>query len=116
MDDYKDNIQKSIDKIKADLIKLSKDIHSNPELCFEEFKAVNWLKEILKEHDFKIEDNSGGLETAFKARFKVKKPGPRVAFLAEYDALRGKGHACGHNIIATSAAGAAIGVSRVIKD
>ncbi len=116
MDDYKDNIQKSIDKIEADLIKLSKDIHSNPELCFEEFKAVNWLKEILKEHDFKIEDNSGGLETAFKARFKVKKPGPRVAFLAEYDALRGKGHACGHNIIATSAVGAAIGLSKVIKD
>src|SRR6056297_3496367 len=116
MDNYKDNIQKSIDKIKADLIKLSNDIHSNPELCFEEFKAVKWLKEILKEHGFKIEDNSGGLETAFKASFKGKKPGPRVAFLSEYDALRGKGHACGHNIIATSAVGAAIGLSKMIKD
>ena len=114
MDANKSLIIENIEGIKNDLIDLSNKIHNNPELCFKEYKAVNWLIELAEKHDFKIENPCGSLETAFKARYRNKKEGPTVAFLAEYDALRGKGHACGHNIIAACAAGAAIGLSKVI--
>lgn len=116
MDKYKSIINDSIENLKKDLIKLSKKIHANPELCFEEYKAAGWLMELAEAHGFNIENPVGGLETAFKASYKSNRQGPTIAFLAEYDALRGKGHACGHNIIAACAAGAALGLSKVIEE
>ena len=116
MDKYKSIINDSIENIEKELIKLSKKIHANPELCFEEYKAAGWLMELAEAHGFNIENPVGGLETAFKASYKSKRQGPTIAFLAEYDALRGKGHACGHNIIAACAAGAALGLSKVIDE
>ena len=116
MDKYKSIINDSIENIEKGLIELSQKIHANPELCFEEYKAVGWLMELAETHGFNIENPVGGLETAFKASYKSKKAGPTVAFLAEYDALRGKGHACGHNIIASCAAGAALGLSKVVDE
>ncbi len=114
MNKEKETIINSVDSIKEDLIDLSRKIHENPELCFKEFKAASWLKELATAHNFSVESPCGGLATAFKARYKADKEGPTVAFLAEYDALRGKGHACGHNIIAACAAGAAVALSKVI--
>jgi len=116
MDKFKSVIMNNIDNISNELIELSKKIHENPELCFKEFKAASWLQEIVKEHGFTVKAPCGNMETAFKASYKGKKGGPRIAFLAEYDALRGKGHACGHNVIAACAAGAAIGLSKVMDD
>ena len=55
-----------------------------------------------------------GLDTAFQAVFK-KGNGPRIAVFAEYDALKGLGHACGHNLIATSALGCAVAVKQVLE-
>ncbi len=107
-------IQDEIDSIKDDLLKLCKKIHDNPELSFREYKASSWIIELLKKHGFEVREGIGGLDTAFKARFKGKKAGPRVVFLAEYDALPEIGHACGHNIIATCSVGAAIGLSKIM--
>jgi metal-dependent amidase/aminoacylase/carboxypeptidase family protein len=78
----KDKIYQEIDNLKEELLSLSKNIHENPELCFKEHKSVEFIKELLKKHNFEVEENSGGIETAFKARFKGKEEGPTVAFLA----------------------------------
>ena len=68
---------------------------------------------MLKSHGFIIEKGIGGLETAFRAEYNGKGKGPTIAYLAEYDALPGIGHGCGHNLIATMAVGAAIGLKEV---
>jgi len=109
-------IQNEIDIIKDELLELCENIHNNPELSFNEYKASRWIIDLLKKHGFEVSEGIGGLDTAFKARFKGKKAGPSVAFLAEYDALPEIGHGCGHNIIATCSVGAAIGLSKIMKD
>ncbi|MBE6013223.1 M20 family metallopeptidase [Anaeropeptidivorans aminofermentans] len=112
----KEAIFESIEEIRAEILELSKNIHENPELAFDEYKSAGFIKALLQKHGFSIEDKSGGMDTAFKARFKGNGPGVTVAFLAEYDALPGMGHACGHNLIAAASTGAAIGLSKLMKD
>ena len=98
----------------ADLIALSHRIHANPEIAYREVQASAWLAEMLTQHGFAVETGIAKLDTAFRAT--VGSGHPAVAILAEYDALPGIGHGCGHNIIATAAAGAGIGVAAVIAD
>ncbi len=112
----KNRLIKEFDNIKDEMLSLSKNIHENPELCFDEYKSSNFIKELLKKHNFIIEEKSGGIDTAFKARFKGKEDGPTVAFLAEYDALPEIGHGCGHNLIAAVSTGAAIALSKVMNE
>jgi len=83
------------------------DLHAHPELMFEEHRSAAALVKALKAAGFEVETGAGGLETAFVARHRFGPGGPRVALLAEYDALPEMGHACGHNLIATAALGAA---------
>ena len=85
-------------------------IHDKPEVSNYEFFASETLSDQLKSIGFTIELPAAGHRTGFAATYKSGKPGPTVAFLAEYDALAGLGHGCGHNIFgATSAlAGAAL--------
>jgi amidohydrolase len=97
------------------LRKLSLDIHQHPELRYEEHRATAWITEYLKSRGFEVEGNLGGLATAFRAR-AGKAGGPRVAVLAEYDALPEMGHACGHNLIAAGAVGAFVAAASVAKD
>nr|BEL00578.1 M20 family metallopeptidase [Dehalococcoides mccartyi] len=104
--DIKSAIIKMINTEKGSLEELSLKLHANPELGYQEHKAVEWLCEYLSSQNFSIEKNIGGLNTAFKATFGHGTP--VIGFLAEYDALPQLGHACGHNLIATSAAGAAV--------
>jgi amidohydrolase len=111
--ELKAEISRRVDAQRQTLIELSLNIHDNPELCFKEEKASGWLTSYLAERGFKIEKGIGGLPTAFKATYGGSKPG--IALLAEYDALPEIGHACGHNIIAASAAGAAV-ASKLIVD
>lgn len=111
----KQMISDAIDKQAAALLKLSHTIHNNPELGFAERKAVAWQTELLKQHGFTIENPYCGMETAYRASRKGKGGECRIAFLAEYDALKGVGHGCGHNIIAASAVGAALGLADIIN-
>jgi amidohydrolase len=104
----------AIDAESERLISLSHRIHANPELAFKEFQACEWLTAFLRERDFDVTPGIGSLPTAFRA--VAGKGTPAVAILAEYDALPGIGHGCGHNIIATAAAGAGAGVRAVIKE
>ncbi len=96
------------------LIALSHRIHAHPELGFEEERAAGWLCEELADRGFAVTRSVGDLPTAFTARVGS---GPlHVAFCAEYDALPGIGHACGHNMIAAMAVGAAAAAARVADD
>ena len=109
----KAEIIRQVEKQRQKLIKLSLKIHANPELAFKEEKASSWLTNYLAKNGFQIESGIGGLSTAFKASYGTSRP--VVALLAEYDALPEVGHACGHNIIAASAVGAAV-ASKCIVD
>ena len=109
-------IKANIDANKERYIETSHQIHANPEIGNEEFFASEQLTKILEEEDFIVEKGVAGHETAFVARYKSEKPGPSIAFLAEYDALPGLGHACGHNIIGTLSVAAAVGLSKVIAE
>jgi amidohydrolase len=105
-----------IDSMRDDLIRISTTIHSNPEIAFQEFKSAAFLSDTLASHGFAVERGAGGLETAFVAEAEGKEKGPSIAILAEYDALPDIGHACGHNIICTSAIAAGIAVKEVIGE
>jgi amidohydrolase len=108
----KTNVKKLVDLHRQELIELSQKIHANPELGFQEEHASTWLTAYLRQNGFKVRKNVGKLPTAFKASYGSGKP--VIALLAEYDALPHIGHACGHNIIATSAVGAAIASKCII--
>ena len=104
---------KVVDELTESLVELSNKIHKMPELSFEEHKAVQLITTILRDEGFEIEKNIAGLDTAFRATHRSRSNGPNIAFMAEYDALPGIGHACGHNIIAGSAVGAALAVGKI---
>ena len=102
----KAGLAEAVDRLAEELWGLALRIHEHPELAYREEKAAAWLAEFLEAHGLAVEPGVGGLPTAFGAEVQGARPGPTVAILAEYDALPGIGHACGHNIIAASAAGA----------
>jgi amidohydrolase len=102
--DVKAAAQQKLDALYPRLVDLSRRIHSNPEESFREEMAASWTTEILAEEGFEVTRGLCGLPTAFSAR--SGKGALQVVFCAEYDALPGIGHACGHNIIAAAAVGA----------
>jgi amidohydrolase len=104
----------AIDAARDTILAVGDEIHANPELGLEEHRAAELLTSTIAGFGFEVERPAGGLETAFIARKRGKGTGPRVAFLAEYDALPGLGHGCGHNLIASSNLAAAIGAGAVI--
>ncbi len=116
MDQLKRQAQEAIDKLQTELLTLSHNIHANPETAFEEHKAVAFIAQTLRQQGFEVQVGIAGLDTALIASKDGKGEGPHVAFLAEYDALPGVGHACGHNVIATCAVGAFLGTSAVMEN
>jgi amidohydrolase len=114
--EYRDIISSSIDESKELYIKTSHAIHERPEIGNQEFFASKTLTEILGKEGFEVTRNVAGHETGFVAKKSSAKAGPSIAFLAEYDALPGIGHACGHNIIGTTSAAAGIALSKVIEE
>jgi amidohydrolase len=105
-EELKASLIAEIDAHRQQLSELSLKIHSNPEQAFQENQAVTWLTEYLEGNGFSIERGICGLATAFRGSYGQGKP--VIAILAEYDALPKVGHACGHNLIATSAVAAGI--------
>lgn len=112
IDNLKEQVKKEIDLLSPELIRIGKFLHKNPELAFQEFKAVEILTGLLKDNRFKIKKNIAGLPTAFMATYPFKVSSPSIAFLAEYDALPEIGHGCGHNLNGASSIGAALGIVR----
>lgn len=110
----RDDVLAGIDQAADELWRLALDIHSHPEVAFQERLSADALCRTLERHGFRTERPIAGLDTAFRAEVSGRPGGPTVAVLAEYDALPEIGHACGHNLICTGALGAAIGLRRVI--
>lgn len=95
-----------VHNIHPQLVGVSHFLHANPEIGFQETQACRLLSDFLEQRAFCVERGAGNLPTAFVARFGT---GPlHIAICAEYDALPAIGHACGHNLIAASALGAAV--------
>jgi len=111
-----DVVRAALDGARDELVRLSRAIHAHPELNFEERHAAAALSAALERWGFAVERGVGGVETAFRATATGSGPGPTIAFLAEYDALPGIGHGCGHNLIAMSAVGAGIGAKAALAD
>ena len=103
-------------KIHEKLCEISDYIYNNPELGNQEYKAVQVLTSFLEEHNFEIEKELLGIETAFRAIYDSKKEGPTIGYLCEYDALPSIGHGCGHNMIGAMSAGAGVVLSKVIDE
>ena len=112
LEGWKASIRTAVDGLRGQLLATSHDIHANPELLFKEHRASARLADELEKGGLRVERGVGGLATAFRAEIDGGAPGPTLAILAEYDALPGIGHACGHNIIATSALGAGLALAQ----
>jgi len=112
--DAKTAARERFEEFEPQLIELSHRIHTHPELGFEEERAAQWMCETMADAGFAVERGICGMPTAFIARAGS---GPlHIAICAEYDCLPGIGHACGHNIIAASSAGAAIAAAMVADE
>jgi len=110
--DVKETVGRRIDEFRDEIVLISEQIHCEPELGHQEYKSSKLLADSLRKHGYDVKLGVSGMDTAFIASRK-KRRGPTIGILAEYDALPGIGHACGHNLIATSALGAAIGLAAV---
>ena len=115
MRELRKEILNEIDQDRMELEELSLKIHDDPEVGFEEFHALEYITEVLKNHGYQVIQGYGGLETSFRADKEGMEAGPTVAFLAEYDALKGVGHGCGHNLIAACSTGAFLGLASVME-
>jgi amidohydrolase len=113
LDRLKTHVTDAVDQMAEDLWSLALQIHANPELAFKEEKAASWLTAFLERQGCRVERGVGGLPTAFRAEVSGAGDGPTIAVMAEYDALPGIGHACGHNVIATAGAGAGAALALV---
>jgi amidohydrolase len=116
--DVKARVAAAIEDARDEIVGLSHRIHANPEPAFEETQAATWVAAALRGHGFEVEHPAGSLATAIRATRRGGRGGqtPRIGILAEYDALPGLGHGCGHNTMAASGVGAAIGLAAVADE
>ena len=96
------------------LIRLSEQIHANPEPGWQEHLAAQWTAEYLANLGFQVEKEYLGFPTAVRAVFGTGHR--RIGLMAEYDALPGLGHACGHNIITAISCGAAAALAEFAEE
>ena len=113
---YIDGIEKQLDGLYGGLTAMSRAIWENPETGHREYKASGLLTDVLEQNGFEVTKGICEMDTAFIGVKKSRKPGPVIAFVAEYDALPGLGHACGHNLFCCSAVGAAIALSSLLDE
>ena len=112
--DPKSAARSVVEQAAGGLVDLSHRIHANPELMFEEERSSSWVAEALLAGGFAVDHGVCQLPTAFVA---TAGQGPlTVAICAEYDALPGVGHACGHNVIAAAAVGAGLALAPLVDD
>jgi amidohydrolase len=114
LEEMKARVQQRIFEVERDLIGVSRALHDTPETAWNEHASAALLAVTLEADGFRVEKPLAGLATAFRATAgNGRTP---IAVVAEYDALAGLGHACGHNIIAAAAVGAALGLRPLLDD
>ncbi|MGI6095578.1 MAG: M20 family metallopeptidase [Lachnospiraceae bacterium] len=104
-----------IDENRDKIVEVATWLYEHPEIALEEVESSKYLADWLEREGFQVERAFAGVPTAFKA-VKKQGEGPRIAYLAEYDALPGCGHACGHHMIAAMSVGAAAALSQILDE
>lgn len=112
----KDRILKTAQEIRPDIEALSDAIYANPELGNKEFESSKLHAALLEKYGFTIEKPYLGFGTGYRAEYRSAKPGPHICFMAEYDALPGVGHGCGHNMLGATSVAAGILLSRLVDE
>ena len=113
---YRDRILAYVDRQDAVYRQIALDIHARPEVSNYEFFACETLSGQLAKEGFAVTTDVAGHRTGFTAVYRAEKPGPTLVFLAEYDALPGIGHACGHNLFGATSSLAAAALKQVLDD
>ncbi|MEX2314944.1 MAG: M20 family metallopeptidase [Thermomicrobiales bacterium] len=114
LSERQERVLRAIESARTATRKTSEFIHANPEVAMTEEKSSAALADLMEEFGFDVERGAGGVKTAFVA--KRGSGSPVIGFLAEYDALPGVDHGCGHNLIAGSNAVAGIGLAAALDD
>lgn len=114
-DRRKERVCQKVDAVHDEVLAVARRIYEHPELAFEERLAAKELTTILRRHGFAVEWPVAGMETAFVAGLQ-RGEGPTIALLAEYDALPGIGHGCGHHLIAGASLAAALALASLEED
>ncbi|WP_432484609.1 M20 family metallopeptidase [Kineococcus esterisolvens] len=113
-EDVLDATEAAVEALSGELLDLSHRLHANPEEAFAEHSSVGAVADLLTAHGVRAQVGVHGLDTALRAAVSAGE-GPTVAVLAEYDALPGIGHGCGHNVICASAVGAFLGLVHALR-
>jgi amidohydrolase len=113
--EMKARLAAAVEAHREEIVELSHRIHANPEAAFEEEQAAAWVAEAVARHGYSVAHPAGRLPTAVRGVLRGGRggAGPRIGILAEYDALPGLGHGCGHNTMAASGIGAAIALASI---
>lgn len=106
-------VNSKLDELSSTLHEVNKTLHANPELAYKEFIAHDTITAYLERLGFQVDKSAWGLATSFDT--SIGSGDKQVIFCAEYDALPGIGHACGHNLIATSSIGAFLGAAAAMS-
>jgi amidohydrolase len=106
----------ALERLAPAVRELALKIHANPEVGFQEERASQWVAAALQQHGYEVERGAGGLPTAIRAVARGRASGPAIGLIAEYDALPGIGHACGHNLMAAGMVGAAAALAAVLPE
>lgn len=109
-----DRVIARIETLRPELEQLAVELYEDPETAFQEHRSVARIAQLLERHGHEATVGAFGLPTAFVAT--VGTEGPHFAIVAEYDALPGVGHACGHNIIAGVAIGAFLALAPEVAE
>ncbi len=104
----------ALDALAPEARELALRIHANPEIGFQERQAVEWVSAALSRHGYDVAIGVADLPTAITDRARGASDGPTVGLIAEYDALAGLGHACGHNLMAAGMMAAAAALKTVL--
>ena len=116
MEALKARIIETAEEKAAEYQEIARQIHAHPEVSNYEFFACKILSDKLREEGFEVQVDVAGHRTGFSAVRKSAKPGPVIVFLAEYDALQGLGHGCGHNLFGAASCLAAVSLASVLDD
>ncbi len=116
--DAKSRVARGVLSAADEILRLSHQIHADPEPAFEEARASAAIADVLGRHGFDVQHPAGSLATAVRATRHGGRGGDsaRIGILAEYDALPGLGHGCGHNTMAASGVGAALGLAAIADE
>ncbi|GAA4415025.1 M20 family metallopeptidase [Georgenia halophila] len=109
-----DIAEQAVRRLADDITEIACTLHARPETAFEEHESARFLVEVLARHGVSAELGVHGLSTAFRAELGSAGSGPTIAICAEYDALPGIGHGCGHNVIAAAGVGAFLALRKVM--